>query len=182
MEDGAAYELVGGVLVPRHGWGDGDEDGGRVGLDSNGIALEIVLLLQGHFPKSRWVRVVPASGGFRCFADDPDKVRKPDAAFIRREHLPGGRLPELNSPVPADFAIEVRSPSDGVWALRGKCRDYRENGFDVVWAVDPQRRVIDIYDAEGERQLVGGAQIRVPGEAALEVEVNALLDAATPDR
>ena len=178
MEDGGVYELECGTLVPRHGWAD--DEGLTVGLESDAIALELFALLREHFPKSLWARVVPSSGGFRCFADDETKVRKPDLAFVRRDRLPDRRVPEGNADVPAEFAVEVRSPTDRLRPLVAKCRDYRANGFGVIWLVDVQRRLVGVFGDGGEEWYEPGDRLAVPFAGDAEVEVGALLDAADP--
>ena len=54
-----------------------------------------------------------AEAGF-IIGRDPDTVRAPDFAFVRKDRVPGGRLPKGFFPGAPDLAVEVLSPSDRV--------------------------------------------------------------------
>jgi hypothetical protein len=59
---------------------------------SETITVESVDALFIHrFPHPNSGKPVSLAASYQCFLDDPGKVRKPDASFIRLE-----RLPELN--------------------------------------------------------------------------------------
>ncbi len=48
-----------------------------------------------------------------------------------------------------DIAIEVISPTDLAYKLDDKLADYSLAGFPLVWVVNPERRTILIYRADG---------------------------------
>ncbi len=78
-------------------------------------------------------------------------VRAPDAAWVPRNRL--ARLtPEDKErflPLCPDFVIELLSPTDSRAAARRKMEEYRANGARLGWLIDPARRQVAIYRADG---------------------------------
>jgi Uma2 family endonuclease len=71
MPDAVGYELVDGQLVER-----------KMGTESSIIAMLIGHILSS-FVKPRKLGFVAGSDcSYQCFADEPDKVRRPDVSFI----------------------------------------------------------------------------------------------------
>ena len=90
------------------------------------IALRIGGLLM-DFVEPRGLGVVfGAETGF-CIASNPDTVRAPDVAFVRRERI-GGGLPEGFFPGAPDLAVEVLSPNDRASEVLAKVRDWLAAG------------------------------------------------------
>jgi Uma2 family endonuclease len=71
----------------------------------------------------------------------------PDLAVYRWERIP--RLPngEVDNrfPGPADVAIEIVSPDQGLALLRRKCASYVANGTELALIAHPERRVVWEY-------------------------------------
>lgn len=95
-------------------------------------------------------------------------VRSPDAAWVVRT-----RLAELSAedrqgflPLCPDFVVELLSPSDSRAVLRRKMEEYRENGARLGWLIDPLRREVTIYRADGSLDRRAGSG-RLGGEAVL---------------
>ena len=76
MPDGNRYELVDGNLVER-----------IVSLWSSYVAGRLHNLLSNHCQKNSLGWVLPEGTSYQCFPDDPERVRRPDTSFIRRERL-----------------------------------------------------------------------------------------------
>ena len=78
-------------------------------------------------------------------------VRSPDAAWVLRTRL--ARLPAEDKagflPLCPDFIIELLSPSDSRAAVQRKMEEYRANGARLGWLIDPARRRVTIYRADG---------------------------------
>ncbi len=70
----------------------------------------------------------------------------PDVAFITKERL--GKRPRIQVPVPPDFAVEVKSPSDRRKDMRDKTALYLNAGVRLVWLVFPDDRLVEIYSQE----------------------------------
>ena len=80
---------------------------------------------------------------------NPDTVRAPDFAFIRRERIPPGGLPKGYWPGAPDLAVEVVSPNDTAREVDDKAKDWLCAGSLAVWVVDPHSKTVTVY-------LVGG--------------------------
>ena len=87
--------------------------------------------------------VVGAETGFHI-ARDPDTVRAPDVAFIRKERLPPGPILGFFPGAP-DLAVEVVSPNDRASELLAKVQDWLAAGCLAVWVIDPLQRTVAVY-------------------------------------
>jgi Uma2 family endonuclease len=84
-------------------------------------------------------------GTFRLMAG---LVRMPDVTFIRREKLPGGRIPR--KPIldlAPDLAVEVLSESNTRGEMQRKLKEYFLAGTTLVWLVDPDKRTVAVHTA-----------------------------------
>ncbi len=78
-------------------------------------------------------------------ARDPDTVRAPDLAFIRKERLatnPAGPTFWTGAP---DLAVEVMSPNDTVHEVHEKAKAWLVAGVELVWVVNPAWRTVTVY-------------------------------------
>jgi len=57
-------------------------------------------------------------------------------------------------PVPPDLAVEVKSPTDKVQALRHKAARYLELGTRQVGIIYPDERLAEVYTVDGEIRLL----------------------------
>jgi len=136
--DSVNYELVDGNLVERH-----------MGLESSAIALRIGSLLLQYVTAHRLGHVFQADAGFECFPDAPDKIRKPDASFIRKGRFPDERIPKGYATIAPDLAVEVLSPNDLAYEIDTKVEEYLGAGVRVIWVVNPQTRTVKIHRPAG---------------------------------
>jgi Uma2 family endonuclease len=126
------------------------------------IALRLGGLLL-DFVESRGLGVVlGAETGFRI-ASDPDTVRAPDVAFIRKERISGG-LPDGYFPGPPDLAVEVLSPNDRASEVLAKVQDWLGAGSAAVWVVDPKTETVMVYSADGRATVLSSADVLTGGE------------------
>ena len=133
-DDGFRYELVRGEL--RKMSPSGSEHGA--------IIVNVTLLL-GQYVKAKELGVCfGAETGFQI-ASDPDTVRAPDVAFIRRERVPESGIPKKFWPGAPDLAVEVLSPGDTRGEVDEKIEDWLEAGSRAVWVIDPKRRSVSVY-------------------------------------
>ncbi len=110
------------------------------------IAARLAAILE-DFVQSRGLGVVlGAETGFRI-AENPDTVRAPDAAFIRRERIEG-ELPDGYFPGAPDLAVEVLSPNDRAGEVFDKVQDWLAAGSAAVWVVDPKTKTVTVYGAD----------------------------------
>lgn len=157
MPEGDRFELVDGQLVER-----------PMGAISSSVGAELLRLIANHNRQHRLGHVFSADCGFRCFLDDPTRVRKPDVSFVERGRLEGERVPEGWIEVAPDLAVEVISSKDLYLETSRKIEQYRAVGVRLVWVVDPVARVVLIYRADGtiagvrERDELSGEDV-LPG-------------------
>lgn len=82
-------------------------------------------------------------------SEDRYNSRLPDVAFTSKARaLPlvtQGAVPQM-----PDLAIEIKSPTDSLRKMRDKAAYYLANGAQLVWLVLPEKRLIEIYRASGE--------------------------------
>jgi Uma2 family endonuclease len=83
---------------------------------------------------------------------NPDAVRAPDAAFIRRERLPTGNIPKGFWDGAPDLAVEIVSPYDRPGEIQTKVREWVEAGARQVWV---------LYEEDHSVHVVRSLQDRV---------------------
>lgn len=142
-DDGFRYELVRGELrkMPPAGHIHGE------------LAASILASLGMHVKARRLGTVYAADTGFHL-ASDPDHVRAPDAAFVRRERADAAGDVRGFFPGPPDVAVEVISPSDRYSEVEEKVEDWLEAGTLAVIVVDPRRRVVEVRRSRAESVML----------------------------
>ncbi|HMG76249.1 MAG TPA: Uma2 family endonuclease [Pyrinomonadaceae bacterium] len=161
-DDGHCYELVKGELrmSPPPGFEHGE------------IAMKLAGPLYQHVKTNDLGVVFAAETGFKL-ESNPDTVRAPDVAFMRKERvLETGRLTGYSSGAP-DLAVEVLSPSDRVTSVEEKVAEWLEAGARMVWVVSPKLHTVTVYrsltdivtltvnDTLDGAEVVPGFQIKV---------------------
>ncbi len=121
-----------------------------VGSRHGAIAAEMAAILRDFVKPRRLGIVLGAETGFRI-AQNPDTVRAPDAAFIRRDRI-GAGLPQGFFPGAPDLAVEVLSPDDRASEVIAKVENWLEAGCLAVWVVDPKTRTVTVH--HGTREAV----------------------------
>lgn len=131
LDDGHLYELVGGKLV--------EKQMSSLASETAGI---IIVRLGNFILESRAGKLYPEQT-FKCFAHDPDLIRRPDIALITADRV--ASVPEEGHvPIAPDLAIEVVSPNDKIYELDEKLADYRSAAVKLVWVVNPKARTLRI--------------------------------------
>jgi Uma2 family endonuclease len=133
-DDGFRYELVKGEL--RKMSPSGSEHGA--------IIINISLLLAQYVRSKKLGVCFGAETGFKI-ASDPDTVRAPDVAFIRRERIPQSGIPKKFWPGAPDLAVEVLSPGDTRAEVDEKVEDWLRAGAQAVWVINPKQRGVSVY-------------------------------------
>lgn len=135
-DDGFLYELVRGELRRmspasyRHGK----------------IIINLTLSLGQHVRNHQLGDVYAAETGFKL-TSDPDTVRAPDVAFVRRERAEAIGEMEGYFPGAPDLAIEVISPHDLYTEVEEKVIGFLDAGTGMVLAVNPRKHTITVYRA-----------------------------------
>lgn len=135
MPDGERFELVDGELVER-------EMGSTAGWISNRVGSRLERYAEEHggvaFGEGAW---------YRCYNDDPERVRKPDASYIRSGRLSGDEIPRGYITIPPDLAVEVISPNDVYYDVEAKVEEYLDASVPLVWLINPDNRSVRVFRA-----------------------------------
>lgn len=139
---GKQVELVRGQLIVR------EPPSTRHGA----IAANLGYLLSDFVRKHGLGIVFAQDTGFKI-ASDPDTVRAPDVAFLRRDRA--GQIPARGyAELAPDLLAEILSPDDRPAEILAKVADWLAAGTQVVWLVDPERREIHIYRQDGSLSVL----------------------------
>lgn len=125
------------------------------------IAAKILSAMYQHAEANDLGYVVGADSGFDLGVG---YVRQPDCAFINKARVP--TLEGNTFVVGPDLAVEVISPSESPRDILDKARRYLQTGGQMVWAVYPVEKVVDVYTLNEKGSLVIDT-----------FDINAMLDA-----
>ena len=141
-DDGFCYELREGELhqMPPTG-----ADHGATVMD---LGAPLAIFVKQH----NLGRTFGAETGFKI-AQNPDTVLAPDISFVRTERVPQSGMPRGYFPGAPDLAVEVVSPGDTVYEVDERVERWLNAGAAQVWIVNPRRRIITVYTANGEQVL-----------------------------
>ena len=99
----------------------------------------------------------------------PNKAkRSPDVSWMPREKweaVPKIERKKFTKVVP-DFVIELLSPTDSLFATREKMEEYITNGVLLGWLIDPEKKTVYVYRANGEIEVLKDPE-KVLGENVL---------------
>ena len=135
-------ELVRGRLIIR------EPPGGQHGS----ITATLTMRLANHVDLTGAGRLFAGDTGFKL-SREPDTVRAPDIAFVRREQLPTP-IPTAYLECAPDLVVEILSPHDRPGETLAKVADWIAAGARLVWVIDPQRRLTRIYRLDGTESTI----------------------------
>lgn len=133
-DDGYQYELVRGELRKM----------APAGARHSNIGIRVGTSLNFHVMANNLGTGFGADGGF-LLESNPDTVRAPDVAFVRRERMEEVGLVDGYWPGPPDLAVEVISPSDRYTEVAEKVEEWLKAGTRMVVVVDPRRKVATVH-------------------------------------
>ena len=147
-------DLVRGRLVVRE----------PPGYTHGRVTVNLAVRLAAHLEATGAPQVLVAETGF-TLARNPDTVRGPDLAVLRRDQVP---VPEPRGflELGPDLVVEVLSPGDRVREILAKVADWLSAGTKLVWVIDPERRLTRVYRADGSELTVTADQV-LDGEDAV---------------
>ncbi len=96
-------------------------------------------------------------------------IRSPDVSWVRRDRWEV-LTPEQKRrfpPLCPDFALELRSASDGLKSLQDKMQEYLDNDLRLGWLIDPQAQRVEIY-RPGQAVEILESPIALSGEEVLQ--------------
>ncbi len=136
--DAVDFELVNGQLVERN-----------VSVLSSLVEGLVLRNLSKHSDDANAGWVWPGTLGYQCFPDDPNRIRRPDVSFVRRERFSPEHLLEGFLRIHPDLAVEVLSPNDTAYEIDEKVEEYLAAGVPLVWVVNPEKRIVEIHRKDG---------------------------------
>ncbi len=156
-EDGYRYELIHGEVLRM------PPSGGEHGR----VAMTIGSSLRQYVGQNGLGAVYAAETGFKL-ATNPDHVRAPDVAFVRKTRVEQAGKVTGFWPGAPDLAIEVVSPGDSYSDVEEKITDWLAAGTRMVVVVNPKKRSVSVYRSSTdiaillEEQTLDGGDV-VPG-------------------
>ena len=124
--------------------------GGRHGR----LAMRIGHALADFVDREGLGEVLAAETGF-LLARNPDTVRAPDVAFVRR----GREIGDGFIDGPPELAVEVLSPGDRRGYVQEKVAEWLEAGTNRVWVVDPSEQSVTVHVLDREPWALGVDEI-----------------------
>lgn len=150
-DDGSRYELTRGHLVAE------PPPGAQHGRIITSVVFELTTYVRRHDCGV----VLTADAGF-VLARDPDTVRAPDIAYVRRERYLSLQDERGLFFGPPDLAVEVLSPNDRPGAVQRKIADYLDNGTPLVWILNPERRDARVYRPGATERVEPDRSLQAP--------------------
>jgi Uma2 family endonuclease len=136
---GKGFELVNGQLKELN-----------VSYLSSFTAGRVFNRVSAHVEARNLGWVSPEGTSYRCFPDDPGKVRRADAAFHALDRMTAAlATTEGHCTVVPDLVVEVVSPNDLAYEVAEKQSEWTEAGAKLVWVIHPARQTIHAYRPDG---------------------------------
>jgi|SRR5882724_5428947 len=136
--DGFRYELIKGELIKMAPPGD-----------EHGIVTVNFVLKIGQHVKLNKLGAVYGEVGF-LISSNPDTVRAPDAAFVRRERIEETGILKGYRPGAPDLAVEVVSPNDTYAEVKAKAIEWLAAGTRMVIVFNPRKRNATVYRSQSD--------------------------------
>jgi len=133
MGDIGRCELIYGELVMMS----------PAGAQHGMVALRIGRLIAAYVDEHDLGAAFAAETGF--IIEQPDLVRAPDAAFVRKDRLAAGMRKEGFFEGVPDLAVEVVSPGESKREVVEKVNMWLAGGTTSCWVADPATRSVTIH-------------------------------------
>jgi Uncharacterized protein conserved in cyanobacteria len=143
-DDGFRYELVKGELRKMC----------PAGSEHGRVAMKFGWRLGQHVEENDLGEVYAAETGF-LLSSNPDTVRAPDIAFVRKERVKQTGRAKGYWPGAPDLAGEVVSPGDTHAEVEEKAIDWLMAGTIMVLTFNPNKRTVTVYRSLKDITILG---------------------------
>jgi Uma2 family endonuclease len=116
------------------------------------VAAKLLFVLGQHVYARNLGWLFSQDTGFKI-ASNPDTVRAPDVAFTSRERQPILQRSGYGAFAP-DLVAEILSPDDRPGEVLSKVGDWLAAGVRLAFVIDPVRREVRVYRADGSQAVV----------------------------
>ena len=141
LDSGRLCELIDGTLVEK-----------AVGEEESLLTVALITAIW-QFVKARKLGTVTEAQGLRWLT--PSRLRGPDCAYTSRARLSRRRKSkEAYLRVAPNLVVEVLSRSNTGQEMKLKRRDYFGAGTELVWEIDPRKRVVSVFTSPKEPDAV----------------------------
>ena len=132
------------------------------GSEHGSILINLGIALGVFVKREGLGKVFGGDTGFHI-GHDPDTVRAPDVAYVRRDRVPA-EIPRGFFPGPPDLAVEIVSPSDRMSEVLAKVQQWLSAGCLVVWVVEPATRSVHVYQGSDSVSVLTASDVLTGGE------------------
>jgi Uma2 family endonuclease len=140
-----SFELVNGELVERH-----------MNMWSSYLGGRLFSRLDRFCETKGLGWALPAETAYQCFSFDPDKVRRPDVSFIKRDRCSEEQARQRGHiRIVPDLIVEVASPHDLADELNARADDFLRAGASLAWIVYPNSERISVLRRDQAGVILG---------------------------
>ena len=118
------------------------------------FAANITALLHSYTRAHREWLVATCDPGCKL-EHDPDTLRGPDVALVKRDRAPTGKGAEGWLDGAPELAVEIFGDSQTVAELLKKAGEYLAAGARMIWLVDPKRERLTVITQDGPHMFLG---------------------------
>ncbi len=140
--DDLRHELVKGELLTM----------APAGFEHGSLGLGLAARMKMHAIERDLGDILNSDTGF-YLSRNPDTVRAPDVAFVKKSRVPSPKPKGFFEGAP-DLAVEVISPGDTLQEVEDKVGDYLDAGAHSVWTLNPRRRTVTAYSHDGTFKIL----------------------------
>lgn len=137
--DGYRYELIAGELIKMN----------PANFEHGAITHRVSLRLGVYVEREDLGILFAAETGFKI-ASNPDTVRAPDVAFVRKDRVSAEDYSKAYWPDAPDLVVEVVSPGNSIKQVDEKVKSWLEAGTQQVWVVNPRWRTVTVYRSSSD--------------------------------
>jgi Uma2 family endonuclease len=120
----------------------------------HGLVTARLLVMLAQYATAHRLGFAVTEVGF-ILSTNPDTVRAPDVAFVRRERIPAAGVPRGFWTGAPDLAVEVLSPDDRPAETAAKVDEYLSSGVALVWVVDADHHTVTVHSDRASQVTVG---------------------------